>query len=181
MRHASKYQENINSSQVSLFENSSEVQFSEPSIPNCNEWDPLEKLAREKEVVGIYISGHPKWSNNTWYVSSFVSIYELERELIVCYPQINSKDQPNIPLPGDSPFGNLRLARQECWGCTKIELEYPCIWTTIVVFQHLVCVTWGFSFELERQELICYLQTNPWNLPSICTCSCNPHGHWIDS
>jgi len=33
MRHASKYQENINSSQVSLFENSSEVQFSEPSIP----------------------------------------------------------------------------------------------------------------------------------------------------
>ena len=59
IRHASKYQENINSAQVSLFENSSEIQFAEPIIPSCNEWDPLEKLAREKEVVGIYISGHP--------------------------------------------------------------------------------------------------------------------------
>ena len=28
-------------------------------IPPCEEWGTMEKLAREKEVVGIYISGHP--------------------------------------------------------------------------------------------------------------------------
>ena len=82
MRHASKYQENINSSQVSLFENSSEVQFSEPSIPNCNEWDPLEKLAREKEVVGIYISGHPlddfKIEMNTFCNSNVTAFKSME-------------------------------------------------------------------------------------------------------
>ena len=82
MRHASKYQENINSSQVSLFENSSEVQFSEPSIPNCNEWDPLEKLAREKEVVGIYISGHPlddfKVEMNTFCNSNVTAFKNME-------------------------------------------------------------------------------------------------------
>ena len=59
IRHAAKYQENLNSAQVSLFENSNEMEFTEPIIPQCSQWDPLEKLAREKEVVGIYISGHP--------------------------------------------------------------------------------------------------------------------------
>lgn len=33
---------------------------SEPIVPPCEDWSNLaEKLAKEKEVVGIYISGHP--------------------------------------------------------------------------------------------------------------------------
>ncbi len=59
MKFGSKYQENKNSSQVSLFGETSEVQFDEPLIPACEEWGMMEKLSREKEVVGIYISGHP--------------------------------------------------------------------------------------------------------------------------
>src|SRR5690606_38131419 len=59
LRYGSKYQENENSSQVSLFGEASEVQIPEPVIPNCEEWNTMEKLAKEKEVVGIYISGHP--------------------------------------------------------------------------------------------------------------------------
>jgi len=35
------------------------VQIAEPQVPPCEEWGTMEKLAREKEVVGIYISGHP--------------------------------------------------------------------------------------------------------------------------
>jgi DNA polymerase III subunit alpha len=54
-----KFQENENASQISLFGDSSEVQIPEPTIPNCEEWSTLETLAKEKEVVGIYISGHP--------------------------------------------------------------------------------------------------------------------------
>ena len=42
-----------------MFGDSSEVQIAEPEIPPCEEWGTMEKLAREKEVVGIYISGHP--------------------------------------------------------------------------------------------------------------------------
>ncbi|WP_299366190.1 DNA polymerase III subunit alpha [Winogradskyella sp.] len=59
MRYGSKYQENENSAQVSLFGNTSEVQIPEPQVPPCEEWGTMEKLSREKEVVGIYISGHP--------------------------------------------------------------------------------------------------------------------------
>ena len=59
IRYGSKYQENENSSQVSLFGESSDVQIAEPIVPPCEDWSTMEKLAREKEVVGIYISGHP--------------------------------------------------------------------------------------------------------------------------
>ncbi|WP_459212575.1 DNA polymerase III subunit alpha [Aquimarina rhabdastrellae] len=59
VKYGAKFQENENSSQVSLFGESSDVQIPEPIIPPCEEWGTMEKLAREKEVVGIYLSGHP--------------------------------------------------------------------------------------------------------------------------
>lgn len=59
VKYGAKFQENQNSAQVSLFGESSEVQIAEPKVPPCEEWGTMEKLAREKEVVGIYISGHP--------------------------------------------------------------------------------------------------------------------------
>ncbi|NBL64654.1 DNA polymerase III subunit alpha [Flavobacterium sp. NST-5] len=59
MRYGSKFQENENSAQVSLFGEASEVEIPEPVVPSCEEWSTMEKLAKEKEVVGIYISGHP--------------------------------------------------------------------------------------------------------------------------
>lgn len=59
IRYGSKFQENENSSQVSLFGDASDVQIAEPTVPPCEDWSTMEKLAKEKEVVGIYISGHP--------------------------------------------------------------------------------------------------------------------------
>jgi len=59
LKFGSKFQENKNSAQVSLFANSDEVQLQEPNIPHCDPWPNLEELKLEKEVVGIYISGHP--------------------------------------------------------------------------------------------------------------------------
>ncbi|WP_373516334.1 DNA polymerase III subunit alpha [Pricia sp.] len=59
VKYGAKFQENENSAQVSLFGDSSEVQIAEPTVPPSEEWGTMEKLRREKEVVGIYISGHP--------------------------------------------------------------------------------------------------------------------------
>ena len=59
IRYGLKFQENENSSQVSLFGEASEVQIAEPIVPPCEDWSTMEKLAKEKEVVGIYLSGHP--------------------------------------------------------------------------------------------------------------------------
>ena len=73
IRFGSKFQENQNSSQTSLFgENTNEV-YQELVIPPAPEWDNLGKLKKEREVVGIYISGHPlddfkkemEWFTNT--------------------------------------------------------------------------------------------------------------------
>ncbi|WP_224483998.1 DNA polymerase III subunit alpha [Robertkochia aurantiaca] len=59
IKYGAKFQENANSAQVSLFGEASEVQIPEPVVPPCEEWGTMEKLRKEKEVVGIYISGHP--------------------------------------------------------------------------------------------------------------------------
>ena len=59
IRYGNKYQENKNSAQISMFGETSEVQFEEPVIPDCEPWGIMEKLSKEKEVIGIYISGHP--------------------------------------------------------------------------------------------------------------------------
>ncbi|WP_396590802.1 DNA polymerase III subunit alpha [Allomuricauda sp. R78024] len=59
IKSASKYQENKNSSQMDMFGGMSEAQIAEPIVPPCEDWGTMEKLRREKEVVGIYISGHP--------------------------------------------------------------------------------------------------------------------------
>ncbi len=59
VKYGAKHQENENSAQVSLFGEASGVQIAEPQVPPCEDWGTMEKLSREKEVVGIYISGHP--------------------------------------------------------------------------------------------------------------------------
>ena len=59
LRHGNKFQENKNSSQVSLFAGTNDLQITNPVIPDVEPWPTIEKLTKEKEVVGIYISGHP--------------------------------------------------------------------------------------------------------------------------
>jgi DNA polymerase-3 subunit alpha len=59
MKFGANFQENENSAQVSLFGEASGQTIYEPEIPKAEEWSSMYKLNREKEVVGIFISGHP--------------------------------------------------------------------------------------------------------------------------
>ncbi len=59
IRRGGKYQDSLNSSQINLFEDDKDVLSDEIKIPECEEWRNLERLKKEKEVVGIYLSGHP--------------------------------------------------------------------------------------------------------------------------
>ena len=59
LRFGSKYQENLNSSQTSLFSEETTSTYQDLSIPDCEAWTNLMRLKKEKEVVGIYISSHP--------------------------------------------------------------------------------------------------------------------------
>jgi DNA polymerase-3 subunit alpha len=54
------FQAKSNSNQVNLFDALGEsVELAEPKMPQTEQWSNFELLSKEKEVVGIYISGHP--------------------------------------------------------------------------------------------------------------------------
>jgi DNA polymerase-3 subunit alpha len=59
IKHGHKFQENVNSAQVSLFANSADLKVMSPEVPKTEPWPAIEKLSKEKDVIGIYISGHP--------------------------------------------------------------------------------------------------------------------------
>lgn len=63
IEHASKfgaaYQAQKESSQVSLFGDMTDQMINEPKIPESEPWNKALRLAKEKEVSGIFISGHP--------------------------------------------------------------------------------------------------------------------------
>ena len=45
--------------QIGLFDFSGEEDYGEPALPDCPEYSYSELLAMEKEVTGLYITGHP--------------------------------------------------------------------------------------------------------------------------
>ena len=58
----SSSRKNLMDGQISLFgmsEETSDTTLSEPDYPNTDEFAVSEKLAKEKEVLGLYVSGHP--------------------------------------------------------------------------------------------------------------------------
>ncbi len=59
IRHTQQIIMRENTSQMNLFDDSSEVTLPDPDLPDCPHWDKLETLRQEKEVTGMYISGHP--------------------------------------------------------------------------------------------------------------------------
>jgi DNA polymerase III subunit alpha len=54
-----KHLQDMNSDQESLFGESLATVIPEPSLPDIEEWSQEEKLIREKELIGFYLSGHP--------------------------------------------------------------------------------------------------------------------------
>ncbi|WP_026461936.1 DNA polymerase III subunit alpha [Adhaeribacter aquaticus] len=59
VRFGNNYQAELNAAQQSLFGGGAAVAAPLPKVPEVTPWTPTEKLRREKEVVGFYISGHP--------------------------------------------------------------------------------------------------------------------------
>ncbi len=60
LRYGANKQESMNSNQASLFGGASDApSLAEPVLPKCEPWERLKELKKEREVVGMYISGHP--------------------------------------------------------------------------------------------------------------------------
>jgi DNA polymerase-3 subunit alpha len=59
IRYGNAVQNEQQSNQSSLFGSTAAGDIANPKLPVCEPWGEIEKLRREKEVVGFYISGHP--------------------------------------------------------------------------------------------------------------------------
>jgi len=60
IRYGNHYQNDKAENTMSLFGPSETVEISKPEPPkNCPQWSDLERLNRERDLIGIYISGHP--------------------------------------------------------------------------------------------------------------------------
>ena len=59
LRYGNKYQMDKSSSAASLFGDDNFVAIAKPEVPHCERWSDLERLNKEKELVGIYLSAHP--------------------------------------------------------------------------------------------------------------------------
>jgi len=59
IRYGSKYQQDKLESMTSLFGDDSSFQIARPEIPQAARWSDLERLNKERDLIGIYLSAHP--------------------------------------------------------------------------------------------------------------------------
>ena len=82
IKFAARTQQDEQSAQVSLFGGSSGIVMPKPKIDYVEPFTEIEKLNLEKEVVGIYISGHPldnfKFEMNAFCKTSCSELVDLE-------------------------------------------------------------------------------------------------------
>jgi DNA polymerase-3 subunit alpha len=83
MKHAARTQQEEQSAQASLFGGTSGAALPQPKIDYVEPFTELEKLNLEKEVIGIYISGHPldnfKFEMDSFCKTSCNELNELEK------------------------------------------------------------------------------------------------------
>ena len=59
VRFGTQYQQTEKQAQFSLFSGMDAVEINTPPIPQAEPWNTLERLNREKDKIGIYLSAHP--------------------------------------------------------------------------------------------------------------------------
>ncbi len=107
LRYGNAYQNQKAQAATSLFGDSEDVMVPEPKLPEGRKWSLIEKLTKEKEVTGIFISGHPL-DDYKIEIDNFVTcgIEEIER----------FKDQ-NIKLAGIVTSAQHRISKKGTgWG-----------------------------------------------------------------
>lgn len=102
------------SSQQTLFGATGGFDMIKPEPTPCPDWPKLEKLNREKEVIGIYLSSHPlddfKLEINTFATSTLADLQNLrdylDRDVVVAGMIIDTKN--GIGKNG-KPYGSFTL------------------------------------------------------------------------
>lgn len=59
LRYGTKFQLDKQESMASLFGDEASSLIARPEIPNAEQWSDMERLSKERELIGIYLSAHP--------------------------------------------------------------------------------------------------------------------------
>jgi DNA polymerase-3 subunit alpha len=148
-RHAEK-----EAGQASLFGDASAIPVTVPPLPNVPDWDEPERLAREKEALGFFISGHP---------------LDRYREVVRAFEPLSSTTLGDYPgQPVELPCVVTSVARQISrkdnseWGKITVEdfqgtatvLAFRDVWQACkdVLQQDAVVLIAGKVSSRERDE-----------------------------
>ncbi len=59
LRYGNKFQTDMAMTKNSLFGGLDAIEIAKPEVPYAPEWSPLEKLNKERDLIGMYLSAHP--------------------------------------------------------------------------------------------------------------------------
>jgi DNA polymerase-3 subunit alpha len=93
-----RFQANVQSNTNTLFGESMMMEIPTPKIVNCEEWTLTEKLDHEKEITGIFISGHP------------LDHFKFEMQYYKITPLADFNEFKEAILLHANPFQQFRLA-----------------------------------------------------------------------
>ncbi len=135
IRFANNAQAQESANQQSLFGGSTTVTLTEPAIPACEPWGLMEKLRKEKEVLGMYLSGHPLYDyklefNN--FVSTHISAIHEKKNTEISIAGIVIDNYEKTSQKNNKQYGGFTL--EDYTGQTKIML-----WSEdYLKFKHLI-------------------------------------------
>ncbi|MBR1850271.1 MAG: DNA polymerase III subunit alpha [Bacteroidales bacterium] len=116
MRWASRQYEARSSTQMSIFDVSEDLgEDDHPPIPQCKPWSNIESCSHEKEVIGIYLSGHPlddfKYEMKTFAKTSLVQLEHLDKlvDSEVSFGGVVTSVKQGVSQKNGDPYGRMVL------------------------------------------------------------------------
>ncbi len=161
IRYGSNVKNLRNSSMQSLFGDSGGFDVVKPEPSPCPDWSKLEKLNKEKQVIGIYLSSHPldeyKLEINTFCNATLADLQNLnefaDRE--VCVAGIVTETRSGITKNG-KPFGGFTLQDYtDSFTFLMFDKDYVALSNFFVTDYHLLVKgkVQGRHFNPEELEL----------------------------
>ncbi|MDB2314862.1 DNA polymerase III subunit alpha, partial [Flavobacteriaceae bacterium] len=151
IRFGSKFQESQNSAQTSLFGENTDQVYQELVIPQSEPWDNLGKLKKEREVVGIYISGHPLddfKKEMRWFTNAKLSQLK----------DLNSLVNKNLNVGGIvNEIQHLESRNGKGWGRFTLEdfsdqFEFRIFGEEYLKFKHFISVNQFVRIKINIKE-----------------------------
>jgi DNA polymerase-3 subunit alpha len=125
VRWGTSFQNQVKNATPSLFGETTAADVALPNPPNCNPWNPIAQLKKEKELTGFYLSGHPlddfqfelnRFCNTT--ISNLESLALLLGQTITLGGIVG--DVVHRTTKNGKPFGILNV--EDLTGTTEIAL-----------------------------------------------------------